>query len=440
MMDGINLKVQDFLKKCGIFAGNIDLESECKKFINEMELGLKGEDSSLDMLCTYISPEGEIPANEPVIVMDAGGTNFRVAVVTFTADKETVIEDFNRYPMPGTQGEISKEEFFDKIAEYLRPVIDRSKKIGFCFSFPAEILPNRDGKVVRLNKELKVRDIKGQEIGANLLKALKNKGLNSDKTIVILNDTVATLLGGKATFPDRHFDSFIGFILGTGTNTCYIEENSNIPKAQSLAGKPGSTIINMESGGYNKAPRGVTDIILDNKTIDPGSQQFEKMISGAYQGAMIAEVIKKAIEEGLFSEEFARRFERIAQLSSRDVDEFCFHPYSDDYVLSKCVNHDAGEKDRLVLYYLIDGVFERAAKLVTFNLAAIMLKTGKGKNPCLPVCVTAEGTTFYKSKFLKSKLEYYVKDFMNDKLGIYCEFVKADNATLVGTAIAGLLN
>jgi len=439
-MDGIKLEVQDFLKRNGIYAGNIDLEKECQKFIDEMEKGLKGEESSLDMLCTYISPEGEIPVNEPVIVMDAGGTNFRVAVVTFNEEKKAVVEDFNRYPMPGTQGEISKEEFFDKIAEHLRPVINRSKKIGFCFSFPAEILPNRDGKVVRLNKEVKVRDIRGQEIGANLLQALKAKGLDSDKSIVILNDTVATLLGGKATFPDRLFDSFIGFILGTGTNTCYIEENSNIPKATSLAGKPGYTIINMESGGYNKAPRGIPDITLDNKTVDPGSQQFEKMISGAYQGSMISEIIKKAIEEGLFSEEFARKFADIEQLTSRDVDEFCFHPYSNNYVLSKCVNHKNGEKDRLVLYYIIDGVFERAAKLVAFNLAAIMLKTGKGKNPCLPVCITAEGTTFYKSKLLKTKLDYYVKEFINEKLGIYCEFVKAENATLVGTAIAGLLN
>ena len=83
----------------------------------------------------------------------------------YSTKKKAVVEDFNRYPMPGTQGEISKEEFFDKIAEHLRPVINRSGKIGFCFSFPAEILPNRDGKVVRFEQEeVKVRDIRGQEL------------------------------------------------------------------------------------------------------------------------------------------------------------------------------------------------------------------------------------------------------------------------------------
>jgi len=54
--------------------------------------------------------------------------------------------------------------------------------------------------------------------------------------------------------------------------------------------------------------------------------------------------------------------------------------------------------------------------------------------------VTAEGTTFYKSKLFRGKLDYYVKECLNDKLDVYCEFVQADHATLVGTAIAGLLN
>ena len=93
-----------------------------------------------------------------------------------------------------------------------------------------------------------------------------------------------------------------------------------------------------------------------------------------------------------------------------------------------------------MLYYLIDGVIERAAKFVAVNLAAIMQKTGKGKNPLKPVCITAEGTTFYKSKLFRDKLNYYVRTYLNDELNIYCEFVKAENATLIGTAIAGLLN
>jgi len=47
------------------------------------------------------------------------------------------------------------------------------------------------------NKEVKVRDMVGQEIGSILLKAVKEKSISSDKQFAILNDTVSTLLRGK---------------------------------------------------------------------------------------------------------------------------------------------------------------------------------------------------------------------------------------------------
>jgi hexokinase len=443
-MSKVKENVTAFLKKYGMHYDSVKIDESIDIFIEDMEKGLNGEeDTSLKMLCTYISSEGDIPVEEPVIVMDAGGTNFRVAVVTFHADRKPDVEDFNVYDMPGVKKEIGKGEFFDTIVQYLKPVIHKSNKIGFCFSYPTEILPNKDGRLIGFNKEVKVRDMVGEEIGSNLLRALVYNGYEEDKKIIIINDTVATLLGGKAECPDREFESYIGFILGTGTNTCYIEENNNIKKAASLSGKPGATIINIESGGYGKAPRGNIDAIFDSLTINPGNQKFEKMISGAYQGGLILEIIRKAIEEGLFSKNFADRMKEVNSLASKDISDFCYYPFSANNVLGQCLNTtDRGccYNDHLTLYYIVDAVIERAAKLVTVNLASVIIKTGKGKNPCLPVCITAEGSTFYKSKLFRGKLDYYVKEYLNDKMGIYCEFVKSENATLIGTAIAGLLN
>jgi hexokinase len=437
-MNQLQTQVDAFLKKNGMHYERINIEDDCQKFIDEMQKGLDGEDSSLRMLPTYISLDKEIPLNERVVVMDAGGTNFRAAVVYFDHQQQPVIEDFQNYDMPGTKGEITQDEFFGTIARHLAPLINRSGKIGFCFSYPAEILPNKDGKVLSLSKEVRVKDLEGEAIGARLLQTFKECGFTGEKRIVLLNDTVATLLGGKTAFPDRKFDSLIGFILGTGTNTCYIEKNTAIRKVPALAAQPGTTLINIESGGYGKAPRGVIDEQFDNRTKDPGRQQFEKMISGAYQGRLIMEIVKTAAAEGLFSQQFTERIRQVDQLSSREIDVFCFYPYSDNNILAQCID-PANDRDHMTLFYLIDAIFERAARLVAVNLAAVIRKTGKGQNPCLPVCVAAEGTTFYKSKLFRGKLDYYVKTWLNDTMGIYCEFVKADNATLVGTAIAGLL-
>jgi hexokinase len=116
------------------------------------------------------------------------------------------------------------KNFLQSVVRYLEPIIHRSNKIGFCFSYAIEMLPSGDGILTRFSKEIKIQGMKGRQVGAEILQALKKAGYTEEKKIVLLNDTVSTLLGGKAAYADRQYDSFIGFILGTGTNTCYIEK------------------------------------------------------------------------------------------------------------------------------------------------------------------------------------------------------------------------
>lgn len=265
-------------------------------------------------------------------------------------------------------------------------------------------------------------------------------GLDGDKKIILLNDTVATLLGGKAQYPDRVFDSYIGFILGTGTNTCYIEDNINIKKAPGLSSKEGCSIINIESGGYSRVKKGLIDEEFDLGTIDPGEYALEKMVSGRYQSGLILAVIKRAAQDGLFSDFFTEKIKAVDEITAQEIDEFLNYPYGKGKLSSCCAVEGGDTNDQAVLYYLIDGIIERAARLITIKFAAIIEKTGRGKNPCKPVCITAEGSTFYKSKLFRSRLDYYVKKFINEENGLYCEFVKTEDATLIGTAIAALLN
>lgn len=459
----IKQKVNEFFKKYGMDADSIDLDRNCAIFMEEMNRGLAdnggeggqggglngGQDgspngssndaSSLLMIPTYIEMEKELPVNEPVIAIDAGGTNFRVAVIHIDESKKIIIDDFKLWPMPGTKGEIGKEEFFDTMASYIEPVINRSYKISFCFSYPAQILPNRDGRLIKFSKEVKVRDVEGELIGRNLLDALKKRGCTGEKSIIILNDTVATLLAGKAASPGRIFDGYIGFILGTGTNICYAEECKKIAKVPELKEKEGSMLINAESGAYNKVPRGRIDIEFDSTTTNPGDFVFEKTISGAYQGGLLMSVLQKAAAEGIISAGTAAKLAGISELASRDIDEFLYYPYGSN-VLASCISSSGHDDDRIALYYIIDGLLERAARFIAFSLTAVLEKTGNGKNPCKPACITADGTTFYKSKLLRGKLDHYIKTYTNERKGIYCEFVKVENGTLIGTAIAGLLN
>lgn len=433
METAIRQNVQAFLLSHGMSAETFDLGQGVETFVREMEMGLASHAGSLEMIPTYVSAGREIPVGEPVIAIDAGGTNFRVAVVHFDENRKPVVEDFQRFPMPGTKGRIGRKEFFDTIAGYLAPLLPKANKIGFCFSYPTEIMPNGDGRLIRFVKEVQVDGVEGELIGQRLLEAVAAAGHDANKSIILLNDTVATLLGGKAARATKPFGSYIGFILGTGTNTCYIERNANIKKTAGLD-PDGAMIINIESGNYNKSPRGTVDLDLDGQTNNPGVHVFEKMISGGYFGEMALEALKKAAAEGVITAEAGAKMAALQGFMTKDVNDFLDEPYGAG-MLAQCF---ATAGDRVAAYFVIDGLYERAAKFVAANLSAVVKKSGAGQDPCKPVLITADGTMFNKTKMFRSKLEHYVKEFMNSELGLYAEFIEVENATLLGTAIAGL--
>ncbi len=436
-MREIKDKVRRFLKDNGVYHEDIDMDACCDTFIQEMQAGLAGKDSSLAMIPTYIEVGGEIPVDKPVIVLDAGGTNFRVATVYLGKSGKPVLENFVQKPMPGLNKEVKKEEFFETIVGYMAGVLDISDTIGFCFSYPTEILPSKDGRLIRFCKEVKAKQVEGELIGRNLVAAVEAAGYKGQKRVVILNDTVATLLAGRSAFQDRAFDSYIGFILGTGSNCCYIESNRNITKKSDL--DPGKEqIVNIESGSFGRAPRGAIDLQLDDSTLNPGKYTFEKMFSGAYFGALCLKTLRQAAKQGLFSTTAGGELLATEELHTKDVNSFLRYPRGDSPLALSCSKGTG--LDCAAVWYVIDALIERAAKLTAVLLSSVVLKTDKGRDPCLPVCITAEGTTFYELKSLRQKTEFYLKNFLQDKHGRFVELVSVKNATLIGAAIAGLTN
>jgi hexokinase len=381
--------------------------------------------------------------------MDAGGTNFRVATVYFDRDRNPIIckengeplgeqEKLEPYEMPGVKEEVSKKEFFNIIAGYMKNVVHASEHIGFCFSYPIEMFPNKDGRVLYFSKEIRAEEVNGQMIGENLNLAIQASGQGHKKQIVLLNDTVTALLAGRSSFPNRTFDSYVGFILGTGTNCCYIEHNSNITKNKDLDPRK-SQIVNVESGGFARAPRGTIDQEFDESSVSPGTYTFEKMISGAYLGPLCLKTINVAAREGLLSAATMQKLKDIPEISTKQISNFMYYSEGRQNAISSVFN-SSSEQDLITSYYLIDRLIERAAKLTAINLSAVAIKSGKGTNPCHPICIVAEGTTFYRLRSLKQRVEYYLKQYLEDQKNIYCEIVNVENATLIGAAIAGLTN
>ena len=208
----------EFLMKHRMEPERIVPAEQAEKMAEDMLRGLKGQPSSLPMIATYLSNDGAVPAGACAAVIDAGGTNFRSALVCF-GDGGYQVEELNRWKMPGIEKPCTWDEFIAFTADHVQHLLDRADVIGFCFSYNADITPDMDGRVKRIDKEVVVNGCEGQLVGASLKAELEHRGIRGKK-VVILNDTVAALLGGSSTLDKSAYSGFIGQISGTGTNTC----------------------------------------------------------------------------------------------------------------------------------------------------------------------------------------------------------------------------
>ena len=413
-------------------AEKIDRQAMIATFLSEMEKGLKGEPSSLRMIPTYVGVKGKIPQGAKAAVLDAGGTNFRSAVVSIPP----TIEDKMNQPMPGAKSDVTEDEFYGAFAEELKRVAPKAtvKKYGWCFSYNCDATPELDAKLNCWTKGIRAPTIVGQYVGKELLKRL------GGGEIAIVNDTVATLLAAKATEGDKTYSSYLGFILGTGTNTAYVEKNRNIVKLQGLD-PSGSMIINAESGSFDKLAQSNFDKAMDQKTLDPGHNPLEKMIAGGYLGGVGLELYKAAAKAGLFSAKAASAIGGIGALETMDLDNFCaaFKKEGRDNPLDAIF---ADPDDAKMARRLGIPVFERAAVLTAIHLAAFCIKSGEGADDSAPIAINAEGSTYYKTRAIPfaDTVKKELDDMLVQRRNIhYCITPRVADAPMVGAAIAAML-
>ena len=424
------MEAYDFLKRHGLRAEDVDSDKVLDFFSSEMKRGLEGKESSLAMIATYTEAGNDIPDGESVIVMDAGGTNFRTCLVTFN-DGVAEISDFQKVGMPGAKKEVTKKEFFSILADNIERFMGKSKKIGFCFSYAAEITPDHDGIPLMFSKEIKAPEVIGKRIGKELLSELSSRGYDTEgMTVSVVNDTVATLLAAKAAYKGDA-STYIGFILGTGTNTAYVERNSNIKK---LTLSEGSQIINVESGCL-KLELSEIDAEFMKTTKDSNAYHLEKKISGAYLGPFALFVLKKAAKEGVFSSQSAENLSEMNDLETKDVGGFLREAGDFSNPLSF---FSANKEDARNAYIIMRSIVERSGKLTALNLTAAVIASGEGEDPRRPVVINADGTTFYKTCFLEDYVKEYLDQILWKKEGKVCQIVSIDNSPTIGAAIAGL--
>ncbi|MDE5897756.1 MAG: hexokinase [Treponemataceae bacterium] len=429
----MNTAVSAFLSRHN-FVHHEDVNTIAESILDDMNRGLRGQESDQDMIPTWCLPPEQKACGKSVIVIDAGGTNFRSCLVTFDEAGAAAISDLEKTKMPGVERELDRKEFFDCFAKNLEHVKDRADSIGFCFSYPMQITDDGDGILLGFSKEVKAPEVVGCHIGKCLKEALVAHGWKEPRRITMLNDTVAALLAGAAApTAGNQYSSYIGLILGTGLNAAYIQPA--VPERERFPRQ----IVVCESGKTRAVSRSDFDVALDTKTVKPGTFYMEKLCSGAYLGPQSLEMIHAAASEGLFSVEFAKKLLELDALTLIDMDGFLHGPYNDKYQLGAIAAESATAEDYDRLYQMLDAVVERSARHAAAILVAAVVQGGEGRNAARPVCILCNGTTFFKTHKIKERVHGYLDDELTRRRGLHWEIIARDNDITLGTAIAGLI-
>jgi hexokinase len=240
--------------------------------------GLAEDGREIKALPAYLPPPP--PALEGrALVMDVGGTNMRAALIELSEGEARVVSGprSRRFEARSADKTLSGEEFFDLQAKLICDLEPPGGlPVGYCFSYPSQVHASRDATLIRWTKGIEVRGVEGTLVGSRLGRALDRAGLSPGR-VSVLNDTVASMLGGAYVFPGDH-EKVIGLIAGTGTNMSGFFSGRNAPKLP----ESDPIAINLESGNFHPPHLTRFDEELDRDMTPSGAQRFEKAVSGYY--------------------------------------------------------------------------------------------------------------------------------------------------------------
>ncbi|XP_008253672.1 hexokinase-3 isoform X1 [Oryctolagus cuniculus] len=365
-----------------------------------MAKGLRGEASSLRMLPTYVRATPDGSERGDFLALDLGGTNFRVLLVRVTEGGVQITNQVYSVPEHVAQG--SGQQLFDHIVDCIvdfqraQGLSGQSLPLGFTFSFPCKQLGLDQGILLNWTKGFNALDCEGRDVVCLLREAIRRRQAVELNVVAIVNDTVGTMM--SCGYEDPRCE--MGLIVGTGTNACYMEELRNVA---GVAGDSGQMCINMEWGAFGDdgslgSLSTCFDDSVDQASINPGKQRFEKMISGMYLGEIVRHILLHLTSLGVLF-----RGQQTQRLQTRDIfkTKFLSDIESDSLALRqvRAILEDLGlpvtSDDALMVLEVCQAVSRRAAQLCGAGVAAVVEKIRENRGlEELTVSVGVDGTLY----------------------------------------------
>ena len=392
---------------------NEQLKAIVCSFRDKTEEGLKTENAEIQCIPTFIAPK-TTHIKVKSLVVDLGGTNYRVAIVDFDKATPTV------HPNNGWKKDMSimksvgytREELFKELADMIRGIKrEEEMPIGYCFSYPAESVPGGDAKLLRWTKGVDIKEMVGEFIGKPLLDYLNERNKIKFTGIKVVNDTIASLFAGLT---DNSYDAYIGLIVGTGTNMATFIPADKIEKLDQSCNAHGLIPVNLESGNFHPPFLTAVDDTVDAISGNPGKQRFEKAVSGMYLG----DILKAAFPLEEFEEKFDAR------------------------KLTAMMNYPDIHKD--IYVQVAHWIYNRSAQLVAASLAGLIALLKSYNRDIHRVCLIAEGSLFWSESrkdknyniLVMEKLQELLRELELEDVEVHINSM--DNANLIGTGIAAL--
>lgn len=393
---------------------NEQLKGIAYAFREKVEEGLSKKNAEIQCIPTFILPKAA-DVKGKALVLDLGGTNYRVAIVDFTQEKPVI------YPNNGWKKDMSvmkspgytREELFKELADLIVEIKrEEEMPIGYCFSYPAESVPGGDAKLLRWTKGVDIRKMVGQFVGKPLLDYLNEKNKIKFTGIKVLNDTIASLFAGLT---DKSYDAYIGLIVGTGTNMATFIPADKIKKLDPAYSVEGLIPVNLESGNFHPPFLTAVDDTVDAMSDSMGKQRFEKAVSGMYLG----DILKAAFPLDEFEEKF-------------DVRK-----------LTAIMNYPDIHKD--IYVQVARWIYSRSAQLVAASLAGLIALLKSYNKDIHRICLIAEGSLFWSESrkdksyniLVMEKLQELLRELQLEDVEVHIN--NMSNANLIGTGIAALI-
>lgn len=392
---------------------NEQLKGIAYAFREKVEEGLSKKNAEIQCIPTFILPKAA-DVKGKALVLDLGGTNYRVAIVDFTQEKPVI------YPNNGWKKDMSvmkspgytREELFKELADLIVEIKrEEEMPIGYCFSYPAESVPGGDAKLLRWTKGVDIRKMVGQFVGKPLLDYLNEKNKIKFTGIKVLNDTIASLFAGLT---DKSYDAYIGLIVGTGTNMATFIPADKIKKLDPAYSVEGLIPVNLESGNFHPPFLTAVDDTVDAMSDSMGKQRFEKAVSGMYLG----DILKAAFPLDEFEEKFDAR------------------------KLTAIMNYPDIHKD--IYVQVARWIYSRSAQLVAASLAGLIALLKLYNKDIHRICLIAEGSLFWSESrkdksyniLVMEKLQELLRELQLEDVEVHIN--NMSNANLIGTGIAAL--